>query len=91
MSTSDPSGPVQQRIGSRIRVLRKRRGLRLEDLASRAGISYQYLSGVENGKENFSIAVLDAIAHALEVSLRSLIVSALSPRARAESKVQGAV
>jgi len=67
---------AQERIGARIRELRQQRGLRLEDLGQQAGISYQYLSGVENGKENFSISVLDRIATALEVPLSRLIVSA---------------
>jgi transcriptional regulator with XRE-family HTH domain len=83
LNSTSGNGLVQQRIGARIRELRKRRGLRLEDLSERAGISYQYLSGIENGRENFSIRVLDRIAGALKISLRSLIVSALSAGARA--------
>jgi predicted transcriptional regulator len=45
-------------IGSFIRIVRKDKGLSLEALAASAGISYQYLSCLENGKENFTLQVL---------------------------------
>jgi transcriptional regulator with XRE-family HTH domain len=67
---------AQKIIGACIRAIREQRGLSLESLSYKAGISYQYLSGVETGKENFSIQVLSSLAAALEVSLRSLIVAA---------------
>lgn len=63
-------------IGGAIRGLREQRGLTLEKLASSASISYQYLSGIETGKENFSIAILEKIARALDVPLLSLIAVA---------------
>jgi len=63
-------------IGGAIRGLREQRGLTLEKLASSASISYQYLSGIETGKENFSIAILEKIAKALDVPLVSLIAVA---------------
>ncbi|MBI2383674.1 MAG: helix-turn-helix transcriptional regulator [Gammaproteobacteria bacterium] len=56
--------------------MRKERGLTLEAFATRAKISYQYLSGVETGKENFSIGVLDAVAAALGLPLNALILTA---------------
>lgn len=60
---------AQQLIGRCIRSLREERRLTLEQLASAAGISYQYLSGVENGRENFTISVLESLATALELPL----------------------
>ena len=48
----------------------------LEQLASEAGITYQYLSGVETGKENFSIGVLEKIAEALRFPLSALVMAA---------------
>jgi XRE family aerobic/anaerobic benzoate catabolism transcriptional regulator len=63
-------------IGSAIRDLREKRGLTLEKLATNASISYQYLSGIETGKENFSIAILEKIAKALDMPLVNLISAA---------------
>ena len=63
-------------IGGAIRGLREEKGLTLEGLAANADISYQYLSGIETGKENFSIRILEKIARALDVSLVVLISSA---------------
>lgn len=66
-------------IGAAIRVLREQRGLTLERLAMNAGISYQYLSGIETGKENFSIAILEKVAKALDVPMLTLIAAAYKP------------
>lgn len=63
-------------IGGAIRSMREARGLTLEGLAANADISYQYLSGIETGKENFSIRILEKIARALDVSLVTLIARA---------------
>lgn len=52
-------------IGRTIRQLRESSGLSQEKLAERAGITYQYLSAIENGKENFTIGILETIAKAL--------------------------
>jgi len=63
-------------IGRVIRFLRESGGLSQEKLAERAGITYQYLSSVENGKENFSIGVLDALARALGIDIPVLVEQA---------------
>lgn len=71
-----PMNDAQKIIGASIRTIREQHGLSLEALAARAGISYQYLSGVETGKENFSIQVMEAISKALDLPLRTLITAA---------------
>lgn len=63
-------------IGRAIRILREQKKLTLEQLAPNAGITYQYLSGVENGRENFTITVLQGLADALNLPLNSLIAFA---------------
>lgn len=63
-------------IGGAIRELREARGQTLEGLAASADISYQYLSGIETGKENFSIRILEKIARALEIPMLALIAHA---------------
>lgn len=50
----------------------------LETLAADANLSYQYLSGVETGKNNFSIGVLEALSGALGIALQELVASAFS-------------
>ena len=64
---------AQRIIGSCIRFFREQKRLSLEQLAAKATISYQYLSGVETGKENFSIQVLEQLAAALSLPLRVLV------------------
>lgn len=67
---------AQQLIGRCIKLLREQRKLTLESLSHKAGITYQYLSGIENGKENFSISVLEALADALKIHPKVLIAFA---------------
>lgn len=64
---------AQQLIGRYIRQLREQKGMTLEELASEAGISYQYLSGIETGKENFTISVLEAVAEALRFPVKTIV------------------
>jgi transcriptional regulator with XRE-family HTH domain len=72
---------AQQVIGQCICHFREQRKLTLEGLAAAAGITYQYLSGIENGKENFSILVLEELAAALQISINTLIALAYEPEA----------
>lgn len=69
---------AQKILGSCIRTLREQRRLSLEQLAHNADISYQYLSGVETGKENFSIQVLERLSLALSFPVKNLVVTAYS-------------
>ena len=63
---------VRKRVGLNLRRLRAAKGLTQEELAHQADIHQTYLSGVEGGKRNPSIAVLDRIAKALESDIRVL-------------------
>jgi transcriptional regulator with XRE-family HTH domain len=56
---------VRRRIGLNVQNLRRKKGLSQEELAGRAGVHQTYLSGVETGKRNPSILVLQRIAVAL--------------------------
>ena len=67
---------MQKTLGAYIRTLREQRKMSLESLAAKASISYQYLSGVETGKENFTVQVLESLAKALSVPVRTLVVNA---------------
>lgn len=63
-------------IGQFIRRMREQQDLTQERVAAQAGISYQFLSGLENGRENFSIDVLDSLAQALGCPLPNLVAGA---------------
>lgn len=66
-------------IGRYVRKLREEKGLTQDQVAAKTGISYQFLSGMENGRENFSIDVLDSLARALGVSLTQVVSGSCEP------------
>jgi transcriptional regulator with XRE-family HTH domain len=72
MSQNEPE-QARVLIGKAIREQRGRQGLTLEQLASSAGITYQYLSQIENGRENFSIGVLERLSETLNIPLNILV------------------
>ncbi|MBN6741068.1 helix-turn-helix transcriptional regulator [Acidithiobacillus sp. MC6.1] len=76
---------IQKIIGACVRTLREQRSLSQEALAAKAGISYQYLSGVETGKENFTIQVLESLARSLDLPVRALVVAAYDGAAGAKA------
>ncbi len=64
---------VRKRVGLNIAVLRKAKSLTQEELSHRARIHQTYLSGVETGRRNTSIVVLERIAKALKVEMEELV------------------
>lgn len=65
---------------------RRSPGLRRTDLAARAGISVEYLTRIEQGRDrNPSVAVVNALADALSLSPPSAATCVTSRRSRAES------
>jgi len=69
-------------LGRYIRELREQAKLTQDQLARKTGITYQYLSSLENGRENFTVDVLDALAKSLNCPVPDLVATAF-----AESKV----
>lgn len=59
---------ITEKVGSRIKELRRALGLSQEKLALKAEVDRTYLTGVEQGKRNPSIKSLEKILKALEVS-----------------------
>lgn len=64
---------VTQKLGTKIKKIRKQKGFTQEKLAEMANIDYSYLNLIESGKRNPSIKRLHKIAKVLEVPLRELI------------------
>lgn len=60
-------------IGSRIAAARKAKGLRQQDLAAKAGVSFQAVSKWETGQTLPDVALLTVIADALDMTLDELV------------------
>lgn len=61
-------------IGKKIKSLRKKKGLTLQELSQRSGVSPGYISMLERGfKKSPTIEVLKKLAAGLEVNLSELI------------------
>lgn len=59
-------------VGTRIRALRKERGLSQEALGEKGGFHFSYIGQIERGEKNVSLLNLYKIAGALDVSLIQL-------------------
>jgi len=68
----DQAAQVMQTLGSRLHAMRESRHWTLEDLADRTELSKPYLSRLESGERQPSIAALCAISKALGVSIAAL-------------------
>lgn len=63
---------ARRELGLRIKALREERQLPQEELAHLAAIHVTYLSGLENGKRNPSLLVLERLATALGIKIVDL-------------------
>jgi transcriptional regulator with XRE-family HTH domain len=60
-------------VGRNIKRLRAEKGLQQDALAHEAGLHVTYLSGIENGRRNMTLAVLERVARTLGVSETELV------------------
>lgn len=65
--------PVADRLGPRMKALRRERGWSLEQLAASSGVSRSMLSEIERGRANPTLAVACRIAAAFGMSLGELV------------------
>ena len=68
----DDGRDLDQRIAERVRGLRAARGLTLEELAERSGVSRSMISLIERGESSPTAVLLERLASGLDVSLASL-------------------
>jgi transcriptional regulator with XRE-family HTH domain len=61
------------RLGERVRILRRERGLTLNLLAERSGVSRAMISKLERGEKNPTLVVAAKLAEGLGVSLSQLV------------------
>lgn len=59
---------IEERVGKRIKELRNRLDISQEELGFRSGVHRTYIASLEVGKRNVSIATLEKIIVALEVT-----------------------
>lgn len=64
---------ISKKVGETLRYLRHERGLSLEELSSRIGISKLTLGNIERGEGNPTLAVIWKIANGLKVPVSSLL------------------
>ncbi|HAF71129.1 TPA: hypothetical protein DCL37_07305 [Candidatus Acetothermia bacterium] len=70
---------VLEGIGARIRALRRKKGLTLNELASRCQLSASFLSQVERGMISPSIVSLYRICQVLEIPISHLLAEPIPP------------
>ena len=64
---------IRKLVGRNLSRIRKAAGLTQENVAERANLSQQYVSGLENGKRNPTVETLLDLAQALGVSHVDLV------------------
>lgn len=60
---------ITEKVGTKIKEIRKGKGISQENLALMAGLDRTYITSVERGKRNISIINLEKIANALNVKI----------------------
>jgi transcriptional regulator with XRE-family HTH domain len=64
---------LRERVGLNLQKIRRDKGLTQEELADLAAIHQTYLSGVEQGKRNATLMVVERIAAALKIDPEELL------------------
>jgi rhodanese-related sulfurtransferase/transcriptional regulator with XRE-family HTH domain len=73
--SNEPGPAVDAVVGANLRELRTKRGISLDDLARRTGLSRSLLGQVELGKAQASVSVVWRIAQAFEVHFSALLAT----------------
>jgi len=61
---------IKDRVGQRLKTLRKEKGITQEKLSFESNVDKTYISEVENGKRNISMVNLEKLILTLGFSLR---------------------
>ncbi len=64
---------LQERIGNRIRALRKKRGWSQEEFADMCGIHRGHMGQIERGEKNLSIQTLEKVGKGLGMTVSALL------------------
>ncbi len=61
---------IKKDFGLRLMQLRKERKMSQETLSELSGLNRPYISGIEQGKRNVSLEVIESLAKALEIQIK---------------------
>ncbi len=75
---------VRKMMGKQIKTLRRARGMSQEELSEKISINSKYLSAIERGKANPTLAVLVRLADSLKVGVPDLFNYELEPKELAQ-------
>lgn len=64
---------IKKKFGLKVRKLRVEEGYSQEKLAELSNLDRTYIPGIENGKRNVSLIVLEKIAKAFNISISELL------------------
>jgi len=64
---------IQEKVGKKIKEIRKQKSLSQEELAFRSGLHRTYISDIERGSRNVSVKNIEKIARALGVKSSELL------------------
>ena len=64
---------ISKQLGQNIKRIRLRRKMSQGDICRAIKMDRSYMSAIEGGKVNVTLAVLEKIAHALSVSAKELL------------------
>lgn len=78
---------MAKRVGARVAELREERALTQLELATQIRTTTQWLSRIELGRQNLTLATLVKLANALDVALTELFVAPkTAPKARGKGR-----
>jgi transcriptional regulator with XRE-family HTH domain len=63
-----------EEVGKRIRLFRNQKGMSLEELGEKVGVSKSFMSKMENGKKPISLERIESISKALDIEVEFLLV-----------------
>jgi len=66
---------LERQFGENVRFWRKKRGLSQEEFAYRAELHPTYVSGIETGRRNPTLRIVERISTALEVKPEQLLTA----------------
>lgn len=67
-------GKLRENFGRRVRLVRKSKGLTLEELAEKTGLDPSYLGEVERGRRNLTIDNMEKIARGFNIDAYRLFL-----------------
>ncbi|MDD2491165.1 MAG: helix-turn-helix transcriptional regulator [Bacteroidales bacterium] len=63
---------IKKRFGDNVKKIRISKGLSQESLANQCDIDRTYLPGIENGKRNVSLQIIEKLAKGLNINIKEL-------------------